>query len=202
MAHALLLVSHASWHPEPIDLTPVALGSELAGRAELGVSEPEAVSLVLGQNEQMPSNGSGLVMMGESGGPGHNIVAAVLVRDGEVLLCHRSPDRDWYPNVWDLPGGHIEEGETPRDALIRELQEELGIGVASESVQFLQDCVLSGSVLVSVWIVTEWHGAATNQSPTEHDAVRWFHACALPLNGLADPYVETCCAEAVRILGE
>jgi hypothetical protein len=41
----------------------------------------------------------------------HEIVAAVLVRDGRVLLCHRSPGREWFPNVWDLPGGHVEADE-------------------------------------------------------------------------------------------
>jgi 8-oxo-dGTP diphosphatase len=37
------------------------------------------------------------------------VVAAVVVRDGEVLLCHRSPNREWYPNVWDLPVWILEE---------------------------------------------------------------------------------------------
>jgi 8-oxo-dGTP diphosphatase len=57
----------------------------------------------------------------------HDVVARLLVRDGQVLLCHRSPDREWCPNVWDLPGGHVENGETGVDALVRELAEELGI---------------------------------------------------------------------------
>jgi len=35
------------------------------------------------------------------------------VRDGCVLLCHRHPNRQWYPNVWDVPGGHIEADESP-----------------------------------------------------------------------------------------
>ena len=38
----------------------------------------------------------------------HDVVAGVLIRDGHVLLCHRSPAREWYPDVWDLPGGHVE----------------------------------------------------------------------------------------------
>jgi oligopeptide/dipeptide ABC transporter ATP-binding protein len=45
------------------------------------------------------------------------IVTAVL-RDGDrVLLCHRSAGRRWYPDVWDLPGGHVEEGQDPTGAL-------------------------------------------------------------------------------------
>ena len=57
----------------------------------------------------------------------HQIVAAMLLRADAILLCHRSRDRAWYPDVWDLPGGHIEAEESPGDALVREIQEELGV---------------------------------------------------------------------------
>lgn len=52
-----------------------------------------------------------------------DIVAAMLVRDGRVLLCHRCAARRWYPDVWDLPGGHVEGGESPGTALAREVYE-------------------------------------------------------------------------------
>jgi ADP-ribose pyrophosphatase YjhB (NUDIX family) len=39
----------------------------------------------------------------------HIVVAGLLVRDQQVLLCHRSAERKWYPNVWDLPGGHVHD---------------------------------------------------------------------------------------------
>jgi 8-oxo-dGTP diphosphatase len=58
------------------------------------------------------------------------IVAGAMIKDGRVLLCHRSPHRRWYPDVWDLPGGHVELGETPTEALKRELLEELSVSVA------------------------------------------------------------------------
>ena len=52
----------------------------------------------------------------------HQIVAAMLLRADALLLCHRSRDRAWYPDVWDLPGGHIEADESPGDALVREIE--------------------------------------------------------------------------------
>ena len=55
------------------------------------------------------------------------IVAAIVVRDSRVLLCHQSADHQWYPDVWDLAGGHVEAGETPASTLVRELREELGV---------------------------------------------------------------------------
>jgi 8-oxo-dGTP diphosphatase len=48
----------------------------------------------------------------------HQVVAGIVIRQAQVLLCHRSPDRAWYPDVWDLPGGHIAAGETPLHALV------------------------------------------------------------------------------------
>jgi 8-oxo-dGTP diphosphatase len=57
------------------------------------------------------------------------LVVAALVRDsdGRVLLSRRRPDQP-MGNLWELPGGKVEPGEDPRDALAREIVEELGCG--------------------------------------------------------------------------
>lgn len=57
----------------------------------------------------------------------HIVVAGLLRRRGRALMVHRSPQRRWYPDAWDLPGGHVEVGEVSSLALVRELHEELGI---------------------------------------------------------------------------
>lgn len=68
----------------------------------------------------------------------HQVVAGLLRRDGRGLLLHRAPTRRWYPDCWDLPGGHVEHGETAHAALQRELLEELGITAVIAGAPFAQ----------------------------------------------------------------
>jgi len=56
------------------------------------------------------------------------IAAGVIVRDDQVLICQRKEDTS-HPMQWEFPGGKIEDGESPRDALRREMVEELAIDV-------------------------------------------------------------------------
>jgi 8-oxo-dGTP diphosphatase len=54
------------------------------------------------------------------------VVAALLTRDAKLLVCQRRRD-DTFPLLWEFPGGKVELGESPQEALARELREELGI---------------------------------------------------------------------------
>jgi len=54
------------------------------------------------------------------------VVAALIERDGKLLACQRKRG-DKFELLWEFPGGKVEPGEAPRDALARELREELGI---------------------------------------------------------------------------
>jgi 8-oxo-dGTP diphosphatase len=103
----------------------------------------------------------------------HDCVMAILRRDDRVLMCHRHPNREWIPNVWDFPGGHIEESETPQQALARELREELGVDI--ESLGRAADVVLEfddESLQLAVWIL-DYGGTVENRCPEEHDELRW-----------------------------
>jgi len=127
------------------------------------------------------------------------IVLGALIREGQILLVHRSPNRAVYPNVWDLAGGHMEPGETELAALARELDEELGVQIRLGSAIHL--CRLQvgrgeESVHFSAWIAGEWEGAPANAAPEEHDEIRWFRPEELP--PLAHEPVRTAVVEAIR----
>lgn len=59
--------------------------------------------------------------------PHHQVVGAVILRDGEVLCAQR--DAGALKGMWEFPGGKVEPGETARDALAREIEEELGCAI-------------------------------------------------------------------------
>lgn len=114
-----------------------------------------------------------------------DIAVGVIVREGRVLLGHRHPRRRWYPDCWDLIGGHVEPGEAARDALIRECAEELGIRVRALT-PLAMPCPDPG-IRMTTFLVTAWSGEPVNAAPDEHDELRWFAADDLTLLVMAHP---------------
>jgi 8-oxo-dGTP pyrophosphatase MutT (NUDIX family) len=129
------------------------------------------------------------------------VVVGALVSDGRVLLAHRRPDKRAYPNVWDLPGGVREAGESELGALARELDEELGVQIVTGSVSRLC-CVPAGPpdepALLSAWLVRDWQGTPANVAPEEHTDIGWFTARELPPPG--HPLLRAALVEAMRLL--
>jgi len=113
----------------------------------------------------------------------HEVVVGALVREGRGLLVHRSAHKRAYPGVWDLPGGHVDPGESELGALARELREELGVEIATGSTSPLCRVVAGPPgerVLLSAWLVLDWQGAPANVAPEEHDDIRWFSREDMP----------------------
>ena len=111
----------------------------------------------------------------------HHLVAAFIVQGDRILLGLRSPQREFYPSVWDVFGGHIEPEEQPDQTLVREIQEELGITprewtkleIMRDSVPE-QDGMPSHDLIVHMYCVTAWVGTPVNRQLEEHSTIQWF----------------------------
>lgn len=81
--------------------------------------------------------------------PHQEVVGALIEGPGGVLLERRPPTAAAHPSVWDTPGGKIEAGERPEDALARELEEELGVGlIRAEAIATFDDvCTASRRII-------------------------------------------------------
>jgi len=125
---------------------------------------------------------------------GIDLVGALLWRRGRVLLGLRAAHKRLAPNCWDMLGGHVEAGETPEQALWRELREEAGIGPPvlapdehrAAPAGVLAELAFDGLVL-RVYRIEAWDGEPKVRGD-EHRRLQWFaptQAAALP--DLADP---------------
>ncbi|MEP6299301.1 MAG: NUDIX domain-containing protein [Ilumatobacter sp.] len=131
----------------------------------------------------------------------HECAMAVLRNGKAVLMCHRHPDREWVPDVWDFPGGHVEPGEIVEDALVRELHEELGIVIAAPGRPPDEVMTFDGdSVRLSIWFV-DYSGPFENRCPDEHDDVRWMSTEAARSLNLADAEYVALIERATSSLG-
>ena len=123
------------------------------------------------------------------------VVAAIIERDGKVLIGRRTREQS-HALKWEFPGGKVEPGETPAQALRRELGEELGIGGAAghEITRYEYTYAGRNPVLLIFFRVTEYQGEPRNVifqemrwEPRAHLADFDFVEGDLPfLRGLAD----------------
>jgi len=99
------------------------------------------------------------------------VVAALIVKDALILACQRTRHQP-MPLKWEFPGGKIEEGEQPRDALRRELEEELGIiaDIGNEVARIVHEYPNGGSVELRFYEVRRYSGDLENRIFRD---VRW-----------------------------
>jgi 8-oxo-dGTP diphosphatase len=97
--------------------------------------------------------------------------------DGKVLLGLRSPSKKAWPLHWDTIGGHVEDGESLDDALVREAREE--VGVTPSEFRLIATVrerrpETYGDALHHVYAVTGWQGGDPANVCDEHTELKWF----------------------------
>jgi 8-oxo-dGTP diphosphatase len=92
------------------------------------------------------------------------VVAGLILQEGKLLVCQRTRHQT-MPLKWEFPGGKIEEGEQPRDALRRELEEELGIlaSIGDKVARIQHEYPNGGMVELRFYIVREYKGELENR---------------------------------------
>ena len=92
------------------------------------------------------------------------VVAGLIVKDGKLLVCQRTRHQT-MPLKWEFPGGKIEAGEQPRDALRRELEEELGIlaTIGDEVKRIQHEYPNGGMVELRFFVVREFKREIENR---------------------------------------
>ncbi|HZQ67684.1 MAG TPA: (deoxy)nucleoside triphosphate pyrophosphohydrolase [Terriglobales bacterium] len=106
------------------------------------------------------------------------VVAGLIFQDGKVLICQRTKYQT-MPLKWEFPGGKIEEGEQPRDALRRELEEELGIvaQIGEEVARIRHEYRGGGAVELRFFAVRSYQGLLENRIFKD---IRWAEFSDLP----------------------
>lgn len=112
------------------------------------------------------------------------VAVMALIRGDEVLLSQRMPDAAWGANMWHIPGGSVEDGESMAEAAIREIHEETGVLVAIEDIKF-QAAVIFNQTDASdydmiFFSTTKWQGEPHITEPHACQDMRWTKLSELP----------------------
>ncbi|MEM1397847.1 MAG: (deoxy)nucleoside triphosphate pyrophosphohydrolase [Pseudomonadota bacterium] len=100
---------------------------------------------------------------------------AMIDGDGRVLIAQR-PEGKEHSGLWEFPGGKVEDGETPEDALIRELKEELGVNVTASCLApfaFASEPLDQVHLLMPLYLCRKWAGIP---SPIVAQRLKWVAA--------------------------
>lgn len=101
------------------------------------------------------------------------VVAVALVDpDGRILLAQRPAGKS-LAGLWEFPGGKVDPGEHPEQALIRELHEELGIDTEASCLApltFASHTYEDFHLLMPLWVCRKWDGIA---QPKEGQVLKW-----------------------------
>ena len=123
------------------------------------------------------------------------VACAMIDADRRVLIAQR-PIGKTFAGLWDFPGGKLEAGENPEQALIRELEEELGIATKTACLaplSFVSHGYENFHLLMPLYVCRKWQGEPVAR---EHQALRWVRPQALrdyPMPPADEPLIAPLC---------
>ena len=120
------------------------------------------------------------------------VVAAALTNQAGEILLQRRPEGRQMAGLWEFPGGKVDSGESPESALVRELEEELGVVVEPGNLHplaFASEPLGDRNLLLLLYICRTWQG---DPKPLESPEIRWLRPedmSALPMPPADRPLV-------------
>ena len=124
-----------------------------------------------------------------------DVAAAAIVRDGCYLITQRMA-KAVFPGLWEFPGGKVADGETPEAALIRELQEELGVDTRASCLApftFASHEYEDFRLLMPLYVCRIWQGRPVAREGQELAWVRPQKMRCYPMPPADEPLVAMLC---------
>lgn len=111
---------------------------------------------------------------------GHTLVVAAVIRRGHEILLHQRPAGGWGAGRWEFPGGKVEPGEQPREALIRECREELGVEVElAAPIDLIAHSYPDGKSVTLAFFEARLVDETVEPQPLDGGALEWSSGPAL-----------------------
>jgi len=101
------------------------------------------------------------------------VTSAILLDGGNRIFMTKRPEDKIYPGFWEFPGGKIEAGESPEEALIREMKEEVDVDISPGDLtpfEFISHNYPEFHVIVLLYICRKWTGTP---KPLENQKLAW-----------------------------
>lgn len=125
----------------------------------------------------------------------------LILKKGEEILLMRRCNTGYQDGNYQVPAGHIDAGELPTEALIREMKEEIGITIKPEYIRFVHTgfrpkADSTGDRVDYYFEVDRWEGEVTNTEPEKCDDLLWVTPTTMPTN--TTPHVKVAIECIVR----
>lgn len=113
-------------------------------------------------------------------------VYLIIFNYGKILLGKRK-NTGYRDGDWNLPSGHIEAGELPKEAMVREAKEEIGLKIPKKNLEFVHVSYRpkhdeTGDRVDFFFMISDWKGKIVNAEPNKCSKLAWFDGRDLPLN--------------------
>ena len=107
------------------------------------------------------------------------VTAALIEMDGFILLCRRKASEKRFPLKWEFPGGKVEAGESTREAMVRELKEELGICVSEmqKAISYTYSYPGEDPIRLVFFHIKQFEGTVQNR---QFEQISWLRRNELP----------------------